>query len=66
MRVLAGIDDHVRDIETITYRIERRMTNVVRFSDRMATVSTDMILRAMEMMRLANLPDDTEIRVCQR
>lgn len=63
MRVFASIDDHVRDIETITYRIERRMTNVVRFSDRMATVSTDMILRAMEVMRLANLPDDAEIGV---
>lgn len=58
MRVFAGIDDHVQDIETTTFRIERRMTNVVRFSDRMATISTDRILRAMEMMRASNLDDD--------
>ncbi|QEL22416.1 hypothetical protein FQV39_07435 [Bosea sp. F3-2] len=46
VRVFAAIDDHVHDIETTTFRIERRMTNVVRFSDRMATVSTDRLLRA--------------------
>ena len=63
IRVFAGIDDHVQDIETTTFRIERRMTNVVRFSDRMATVSTDRILRAMEMTRLAKLPDEAEVEV---
>lgn len=48
--VFAEIDDHVRDIETTTYRIERRMTNVVRFSDRMASVSTDRILHAIGLL----------------
>ena len=62
-RVFAGIDDHVRDIETTTFRIERRMTNVVRFSDRMATVSTDRILQALEMLRRAALADDAEVEV---
>ena len=61
--VFAGIDDHVRDIETTTFRIERRMTNVVRFSDRMATVSTDRILQALEMLRRAALADDAEVEV---
>lgn len=66
LRVFASIDDHVQDIETTTYRIERRMTNVVRFSDRMATVSTDRILRAMEMMRSAGLADDASIDIPTR
>lgn len=62
-RVFAGIDDHVHDIETTTYRIERRMTNVVRFSDRMATVDTDRILHAMELLRTAGIAEDAEIEV---
>ncbi|WEK52230.1 MAG: DUF5716 family protein [Candidatus Kaistia colombiensis] len=66
IRVFAGIDDHVQDIETTTFRIERRMTNVVRFSDRMATVSTDRILRAMELMRGARLVEDDEVEVRTR
>jgi hypothetical protein len=65
-RVFAGIDDHVQDIETTTFRIERRMTNVVRFSDRMATVSTDRILRAMELMRATKLADVEEVDVRTR
>jgi hypothetical protein len=66
IRVFAGIDDHVQDIETTTFRIERRMTNVVRFSDRMATVSTDRLLRAMELMRAAGLADEDEVEVRTR
>lgn len=66
MRVFGGIDDHVQDIETTTFRIERRMTNVVRFSDRMATVSTDRILRAIELLRVAGPDGDTEIDVHTR
>lgn len=66
IRVFASIDDHVHDIETTTYRIERRMTNVVRFSDRMATVDTDRILHAMELLRSAGLADDAEIDVRTR
>jgi hypothetical protein len=50
IRVFSAIDDHVRDIETTTFRIERRMTNVVRFSDRMATISTERILTALELL----------------
>lgn len=66
LKVFARIDDHVQDIETTTFRIERRMTNVVRFSDRMATISTDRILRAVELMRTANLADQEEIQVRTR
>ncbi|WP_206245212.1 Wadjet anti-phage system protein JetA family protein [Novosphingobium terrae] len=66
VRVFAGIDDHVQDIETTTFRIERRMTNVVRFSDRMATVSTDRILYAMEMLRSSELADHENIEVKAR
>lgn len=64
LKVFARIDDHVQDIETTTYRIERRMTNVVRFSDRMATISTDRILRAIELMRTSGLAphEDVEVR----
>jgi hypothetical protein len=64
LKVFAGIDDHVQDIETTTYRIERRMTNVVRFSDRMATISTDRILRAIELMKSSDLDphEDVEVR----
>jgi hypothetical protein len=64
LKVFGGIDDHVRDIETTTFRIERRMTNVVRFSDRMGTVSTDRILAAMEALRNAKLAesDDVDVR----
>ena len=61
IRVFASIDDHVKDIETTTYRIERRMTNVVRFSDRMATVSTDRILHALDLMRASKLLPNEEI-----
>ena len=66
IRVFAGIDEHVQDIETTTFRIERRMTNVVRFSDRMATVSTDRILTAMEMLRSSGLADSEEVEVRTR
>lgn len=66
IRVFAGIDDHVQDIETTTYRIERRMTNVVHFSDRMATVSTDRILRALELVRAAGLNDDDIVDIPTR
>lgn len=60
IRVFTAIDDHVHDIETTTFRIERRMTNVVRFSDRMATISTDRILHALELMGASGLgPDDS-------
>ena len=55
VRVFAAIDDHVHDIETTTHRIERRMTNVVRFSDRMATVSTDRLLYALELIGQSDL-----------
>jgi hypothetical protein len=61
IRVFAAIDDHVHDIETTTFRIERRMTNVVRFSDRMATVSTDRILRALELLGTSGLDVHDEI-----
>jgi len=59
--VFSSIDDHVSDIEATTYRIERRMTNVVRFSDRMATVSTDRILHALELLTKSGLSDDDEV-----
>jgi hypothetical protein len=61
IRVFSAIDDHVRDIETTTYRIERRMTNVVRFSDRMATISTERILVALEMLGKSGIGDETPI-----
>lgn len=61
IRVFAAIDDHVHDIETTTFRIERRMTNVVRFSDRMATVSTDRILRALELLGQSSIGPEGEI-----
>ncbi len=57
IRVFSAIDDHVRDIETTTFRIERRMTNVVRFSDRMATISTERILTALELLGKSSLSD---------
>ncbi len=61
VRVFAAIDDHVHDIEATTYRIERRMTNVVRFSDRMATVSTDRLLYALELIGQSGLTPATPI-----
>jgi len=61
IRVFSAIDDYVRDIETTTYRIERRMTNVVRFSDRMATISTERILCALEMLGKSDLGDDATV-----
>lgn len=61
VRVFSAIDDHVRDIETTTFRIERRMTNVVRFSDRMATVSTERILVALGMLGESGLADDDAV-----
>jgi hypothetical protein len=63
MRVFGALDESVADIETTTFRIERRMTNVVRFSDRMATVSTDRILRSVELLRAAGLADDDPVDV---
>jgi hypothetical protein len=66
IRVFAAIDDHVHDIETTTFRIERRMTNVVRFSDRMATVSTDRILRALELLGTSELATDDDVGVRAR
>lgn len=61
MRVFAAIDDHVHDIEATTYRIERRMTNVVRFSDRIATVSTDRLLYALELLGQSDLAPGTPV-----
>lgn len=66
IRVFAAIDDHVHDIETTTFRIERRMTNVVRFSDRMATVSTDRILRALELLGTSRIAAGEEIEARNR
>lgn len=66
IRVFAAIDDHVHDIETTTFRIERRMTNVVRFSDRMATISTDRILRALELLGTSRLDVDKKIEARTR
>lgn len=61
VRVFAAIDDHVHDIETTTFRIERRMTNVVRFSDRMATVSTDRLLHALELLATSQIDAEGDI-----
>lgn len=61
IRVFSAIDDHVRDIETTTYRIERRMTNVVRFSDRMATISTERILVALEMLGKSGISNEAPV-----
>lgn len=61
IRVFSAIDDHVRDIETTTFRIERRMTNVVRFSDRMATLNTERILVAIELLGKSSLADADEV-----
>lgn len=66
IRVFAAIDDHVHDIETTTFRIERRITNVVRFSDRMATISTDRILRALELLGTSRLDVDEEVEARAR
>lgn len=60
-RVFSAIDDHVHDIETTTHRIERRMTNVVRFSDRMATISTERILVAIELLGKSTLAEQDDI-----
>lgn len=65
-RVFTAIDDHVRDIEITTYRIERRMANVVRFSDRMATVSTERILIALEMLGKSDLSDEAPVQARTR
>lgn len=65
-RVFAAIDDHVQDIETTTFRIERRMTNVVRFSDRMATVSTDRLLHALELLGGSHLDAAEPVEVRAR
>ncbi len=61
MTVFALIDDHVGDIEETTFRIEKRMTNVVRFSDRMATVTTDRLLVALGLLGSSGLAPDTEV-----
>lgn len=61
VRVFAAIDDHVHDIETTTYRIERRMTNVVRFSDRIATVSTDRLLYALELLSQSDIAPSSPV-----
>ena len=66
MAVFAAIDDHVQDIETTTFRIERRMTNVVRFSDRMATIGTDRILGAVAALGAAGLSDEDEVGASPR
>lgn len=66
VRVFAIIDEHVSDIEETTYRIERRMTNVVRFSDRMATVATDRLLRAIGSIGRSGLEAAAEIGVRPR
>ena len=60
-KVFAGVDDHVEAIETTTYRIERRMTNIVRFSDRMATIGTDRILDAVAALGSTGLSAADEI-----
>ncbi len=66
VRVFAAIDDHVHDIETTTFRIERRMTNVVRFSDRMATVSTDRLLHVLELLGTSSLKASESVGVRTR
>ncbi|MFA6114142.1 MAG: Wadjet anti-phage system protein JetA family protein [Sphingomonas sp.] len=66
VRVFSAIDDHVREIETTTYRIEKRMTNVVRFSDRMATISTGRILEALSLLGSSGLPPHAEMDVRTR
>ncbi|MBY8821090.1 Wadjet anti-phage system protein JetA family protein [Sphingomonas colocasiae] len=66
IRVFSAIDDHVRDIETTTFRIERRMTNVVRFSDRMATISTERILTALEFLGKSTLNDEDKVEARTR
>jgi hypothetical protein len=63
IRVFSSVDDHVRDIEITTHRIERRMTNVVRFSDRMATISTERILTAIELLGRSKLADSDPVDV---
>lgn len=61
VRVFSAIDEHVQDIETTTWRIERRITNVVRFTDRLATVSTDRILEAIALFGRSSLSPGDEV-----
>ncbi|MBE7210478.1 MAG: hypothetical protein INR65_05620 [Gluconacetobacter diazotrophicus] len=62
-RVFAAIDDHVHDIEATTFRIERRTTNVIRFSDRMATIGTDRLQRAIEALARSPLGPGDAVEV---
>ena len=66
LRVFGLIDEHVNDIEQTVYRIERRMTNVVRFSERMATVTTDRLLAALTVLGAADVTSDAEVSVHPR
>ena len=65
VRTFAVIDDHVEEIETITHRIERRITNVVRFSDRMATVDTERLLATLGGFAASGLSGGTPVDVAQ-
>ena len=55
VRTFAAVDQHLRSIEETTYRIERRIRNVVRLSGRISPVDVEEVRRALGLLGRAGL-----------
>lgn len=62
-RTFSAVDQHVAAIEETTFRIERRIVNVVTFSGRINPLDTAEMLRALALLGASALDDDADIGV---
>jgi hypothetical protein len=66
LRVFDAVDEHIDLIEDTNTRIERRITNIVRFMDRIAETSSERISMALKLFGGAALDHDDDIDVPTR
>lgn len=66
LRVFDSLDDHLDLIEATKYRIERRITNTVRFMDRVSDTSSERLEAALKHLGESPDPDDAAIDVPPR
>jgi len=66
LKVFNAVDDHIELIESTNQRIERRITNTVRFMDRIAESRTERLLLALRRLGESPAPLNGDVDVLPR